>query len=267
MIGTRRFGRLGNALYQMAAVIGLARKHGVEYSACGITNDNEWNPIVLRHLINPKWQQGREDVLINENWNRETQYEEIPYSDMWDDCQVVLNGYYQSYKFFDHCRDEVIKAFDYPYEMKKGIVSVHIRRGDYLIHYTRHPVVTLEYLNNAIEIMQDKGYSKFLFCSDDNKWVLENLASGSIRIRGKHCWWIHEGTPEAALVMMANCEHQICSNSSMALWGAELNQNENKIVIVPHEDNWFGYDNKKMTVKDLYRPEWIQIKYTPIYEL
>jgi hypothetical protein len=32
-------------------------------------------------------------------------------------------------------------------------------------------------------------------------------------------------------------------------------------VIIPSEDNWFGVDNKYLQVQDIYRPEWIQIKY------
>jgi len=48
----------------------------------------------------------------------------------------------------------------------------------------------------------------------------------------------------------------------MALVAAEINKSPNKVVVVPGEDNWFGWENRaKMTVKDLYRPEWIKIPY------
>ncbi len=61
---------------------------------------------------------------------------------------------------------------------------------------------------------------------------------------------------------MQNCEHNICSNSTLALMAAELNQNPNKIVIVPSEKNWFGWENQqRMTIKDMFRPEFIQIQY------
>ncbi len=66
----------------------------------------------------------------------------------------------------------------------------------------------------------------------------------------------------------SHCEHIICSNSSLSLLMVELNLNPNKIVVVPSEVNWFGRENAaKMTVKDMYRPEWVQVPFTPIYEL
>ncbi len=62
------------------------------------------------------------------------------------------------------------------------------------------------------------------------------------------------------LVDMSFCEHQIISNSTMSWWAAELNRNPRKVCIIPSEQNWFGPDNH-LSVKDLYREEFVQIKY------
>lgn len=262
MIGTRRFGRLGNELYQIAACIGMAEKHGVEFSACGVTNNEVWNPVHFPHLVNPKWVHGVEDVLINEVWDMEQHYQEIPYMKEWDDIQVCLNGYWQSFKYFDHCRDKVIKAFDVPYEFKDGWCSIHIRLGDYLQHPTKHPIVTIEYLLKAQQTMVERNVTKFMVFSDDIKHCMEWLP----RMAGCEYQYSQGRNEMTDLSLMSSCAHNICSNSTMATWAAELNQNPDKIVIVPSTDNWFGRDNR-MTVKDMFRPEWIQIKYTPMYEL
>lgn len=255
MIGTRRFGRLGNELWQYAAVIGYATKHGLEYSLPSITNDKIWNPVHMARLKHPNWIEGREDVLLNEVWNREQHYVDIPFDESWRDKQIVLNGYWQSHLYVDPYRDEIIKAFNYPYEFNEGVCSIHVRRGDYLLYPRLHPVVTEDYLFGAI---CESKMKSFLVHSDDIGWCKESFK----KYDGLKFEYSEGKTPEQDLVSMANCEHQICSNSSLALWGAELNQNPNKIVIVPSESNWFGIDNQvKMTVKDMFRPEWIQIKY------
>ncbi len=265
MVGMRNFGRLGNYLYQMAATISYALKNGLEYSAPNDTINPTWCPLYLQHLVNPKWRQGREDVLINEVWTENQHYQHIPFKEEWRNQQIALNGYWQSFRYIDPYRDEIIKAFGYPYELNKGVCSIHIRRGDYLIHNTKHPTVTREYIWVAIGCMLElTKCENYLIHSDDIAWCRREF-----EINPSNCKFefSEKKTPEEDLISMANCEHNICSNSTLALWGAELNQNPNKIVIVPDEENWFGKDNKHLSVKDLIRPEYIRIKYTPIYDL
>jgi len=263
IVSTRRFGRLGNELYQYAAVIGYAVKHGIEWSMPRVSNDYVWNPIHFPHLHNPKFVDGREDVLINENGH---EFQEIKFDPSWEDKQIVLNGYWQSWKYFDHCRDLVLETFDFPYSFDKGVVSIHIRRGDYLLYPDKHPVVTESYLNQAMAIFLLKGYNKFKVFSDDIPWCkgffkegIHMFDDGSAT---KVSFEFSEGKSEVQdLIEMSHCEHNIVSNSTMSVWAAEINRNPAKIVVIPSEDNWFGINNKHLQVKDIYRPEWIQIKY------
>jgi hypothetical protein len=259
MVSTRRFGRLGNELYQYAAVIGYAIKHGIEWSLPRKTNDYVWNPVHFQNLYNEKWEEGREDILLNENWNAEQHYQEIPFL---EEKQIVLNGYWQSWKYWDFCRDEILKVFNFPYQKKEGLVSVHVRRGDYLLYPTKHPVITEDYLVSAIDNITSNTNRRwiFKFFSDDIDWC--KWFGSRVFALSPESIDYSEGQNEIQdLTEMSCCEHQICSNSTMSVWAAELNQNIQKIIVVPSEDNWFGVDNKHMTVKDLFRPEWVQIKY------
>lgn len=265
IVSTRRFGRLGNELFQYAAVIGYAQKHGIDWSIPRRSTDPVWNPTHFSHLFNEKWNEGREDVLLNEVWNLSMHYQEIPFRKEWSGLQIILNGYWQSPKYFDHCRDLVIKTFDYPWEFKKGICSIHVRRGDYLLYPTKHPVVTVEYLRKAIRfIIDNKKIKRFKFFSDDIAWCV----SCGINLEFPDCDFEYStGNNETQdLIEMSCCEHNIISNSTMSWWAAELNQNPNKVVVVPQIENWFGPDNK-LSVKDLYRDHWVQILYTPAYKL
>lgn len=258
MVSTRRFGRLGNELYQYAAVIGYAVKHGLAFSFPRKTNDATWNPTHMPHLYHPDWVEGREDVLLNEVWNMDQHYQEIPFKHEWMNSQIVLNGYWQSYKYFDHCRDLVLKTFAFPWKMEKGVVSIHVRRGDYLLYPTKHPVVTLEYLKKAISFFINEGYNKFKFFSDDIPWCIS--IGWTVHYPGCEFEYSVGRNEIEDLVEMSCCEHNICSNSTMAVWAAELNRNHKKIVIVPSESNWFGPENP-YTVKDMFRPSWKQITY------
>lgn len=256
MISTRRFGRCGNALYMYAHVIALSKKFNIPFHFPTTTDNPTWNPIYFLEYANPNWVQGVEDVLINEVWNTEQHFQEIEWKEEWNGKQVNLNGYWQSWKYFDWCREDVLKAFNFPYEFKDKVCSIHSRRGDYLLYPTKHPVVTMEYINKAIDyILANTDTISFLVFSDDIAWCKENIKGENITYS--------EGRNEIEdLTLMSHCAHNICSNSTLALWGAELNKNPDKVVVVPSESNWFGWENSaKMTVKDLFRPEWHQIKY------
>ncbi len=154
---TKQYGRLGNNLFQKAAAIGYAMNSGVDYKFVG-------NP--------------RNPVFITENAHS---YNYLPtYSPIFHmDRDVVLNGYWQSEKYFAHCREEVLKAFGYNWEPRPGWCSIHVRRGDYLNYPDKHPVVTSEYLERAISsVYYDTGVLQFMVFSDDIpycKSILPNL--------------------------------------------------------------------------------------------
>jgi len=56
------------------------------------------------------------------------------------------------------------------------------------------------------------------------------------------------------LLSISKCKHQIISNSTFGWWGAWLNKNKNKLVIVPN--NWFL---KKDDPINLIPKKWIKI--------
>lgn len=232
MIGTRFYGRMGNVLFQAAHTIAFALKNNQEFSFPNKTNDPFWNPIYLDHLVNPKWVQGKEDILINENGH---EWQHIEYKKEWDDKQVVLNGYWQSWKYFDDFRKEILYLFDYPYEKKDGIVAIHVRRGDYLLLKDKHPYYGKEWYENAMR--QFDGY-RFKFYSDDIKWCRDNFGDRS------DCEFSTLDSIEGDLIDASCCEHSIISSSTFGWWIGWLNRNKDKRVIIP--EKWFvdGYSLK-----------------------
>lgn len=243
----KQYGRLGNNLFQKAAAIGYAMKHGIEYNIC---------PWYTKNTINYG-----HPYYIKEAGH---QYQELYFHEELRYSRIMLDGYWQSVHYFAHCREEVLKAFGYPWELKEGSCSIHVRRGDYLKYPDKHPVVSMEYIKEAIytvncnnEMACPKAAPlKFMVFSDDIPWCIDHFSSLPY-----HFHYSIDQTPEEDLIDGSCCEHNIISNSSFSWWQAWLNQNPNKVVISPSKNNWFGPGNVHLDTSDLIPESWIQIKY------
>lgn len=172
-------------------------------------------------------------------------YMEFPRMD-----NVKFLGYFQSWKFFNEYREELLKALGFSWRHKKEYCSVHVRRGDYLQQFKYHPPVKEQYLYEAMRVVSDKQ-PKIIFrvFSDDIVWCKETFG-----LPGFDDFKIQysEGTHEIEeLEKMSCCSSQICANSAFSWWAAWLNQNPNKIVVMPGK--WFGSALKHNT-SDLYLP-------------
>ena len=165
---------------------------------------------------------------------------------------LYLLGYFQSEKYFKEYRGEIINLFDIPkYDIQKGIVSVHVRRGDYIKLAAKHPPVTISYLLAAMNQFADDEF-KFMFFSDDIAWCKENF-------QGDRFLFSEGKSMKEDMGLMASCEHNIIANSTYSWWGAWLNQNPDKIVIAPKQ--WFGpgYQDRILQVKDIIPETWIKL--------
>lgn len=242
MVGTRFFGRMGNVLFQSANMIALALRYNQEFSVPNRTTNPFWNPLYLQHLVHPDWKQGVEDILINEHKHS---WQPIEWKDEWKDKQVVLNGYWQSEKYFSEYRSEILYLFGFPYEKKEGLVSVHVRRGDYLTLPEKHPPVPKEWYEMVMK--KFVGY-KFKFFSDDIKWCRETFGDRN------DVEFSSNSDEVSDLIDASHCEHNISSASTFSWWISYLNRNENKAVYVPKL--WFveGYH---LDTTDII-PNWMQ---------
>lgn len=167
---------------------------------------------------------------------------------------INLQGYWQSEKYFKEYRREIIELFDISvFETKKNVVSLHIRRGDSLKFIDKLPQPTDRYLNEALSHFPD--YQVLVF-SDDIEWCRERFCDER--------FVLYEGGSDAkeTIGQMASCEHNIIVNSTFSWWAAWLNRNENRKVISPSSNSWFGDSWKhKLSAQDIPCEDWVQIKY------
>lgn len=224
-------GGLGNQLFMQAFIFAYAKKYHVQYCVgTNVINPHVYDKQVynlsayrfpgINYCSDPHDLQ-----VVKENGFR---YQEFAPMD-----NVCFSGFFQSAKYFDEYRNELLEAFDLPYKKNKGVVAIHVRRGDYLDYPDHHPVVTKEYLEKAIYFFQQRGYYKFKCFSDGLDWCEENLLDKGVEIE------FSKGQTEMQdLIDISCCEHQIGSNSSFSWWGHYLNQNKNKWGVFPK--TWFG---------------------------
>lgn len=169
------------------------------------------------------------------------------YTPIPNEKNLILDGYFQSEKYFKDYRDEVINLLGFQWTPIEA-VSIHVRRGDYLTLQDKHPVITKEYIDYAIGYFWNLGYRNFTFFSDDITWCKNNFPHYSYS----------EGLSELKDMELMSCHtHHIIANSSFSWWGAWLNRNPNKIVIAP--EKWFGEANAHLDTKDIYCEGWLKI--------
>lgn len=182
---------------------------------------------------------------------------------------VFLKGGWQSYRYFDNFKDEIKAclelqnnavgdAYNFFSEKSKSenIISVHIRRGDYLrkpIILEWHGVMGKEYYAEAFEqIAKQQRIDRVLYFSDDPEWVSRELIP---MMNGEIISSTVSKNQYQDFYLMQQCSHNIVANSSFSWWAAYLNSNPDKIVIAPKR--WFNkapYDTK-----DLIPENWIRI--------
>jgi hypothetical protein len=255
-------GRLGNQMFQYAALKAVSLKTGFDFS---LPDHRIPKHDAAFDFTNNKWISVKLDLLecfnlnckFHNNLNFENQYSEKDFT--FDPAifsitdNTTIKGYFQSYKYFKDYEVEIKKDFQFKFdilnkcsiEIAKYLnpVSVHIRRADYVNH-SGYWNITNEYIQKALNQFTDREYT-FLIFSDDIEWCKQIFPEGVVFIEGN--------TQFEDLCLMSLCTHNIISNSTYSWWGAYLNSNESKKVIAPA--NWFI---PAKSLIDLYPPDWVQ---------
>jgi len=252
-----REGRLGNAMFQYAAVKAMALEKGVaarlpwdiderehhgqkcllkyfKHSAVGFTREDlEKNGIYHHHFPN------EEDILNRQEYLSLT----LP---------IDFVGHPESELFFKKYRCEIKKEFEFIDELDSfaaeymnnlrtpgtQVVGIHLRRGDRDITDRYLP-----WFRSYIEVIMEnffKGdtYTFIVFTGgstssgndnkDDIEWCKRNIVTSA----PLHFCEVNDTIKDLAI--MTKCDHMILTaRSTISWWGAYLNKNSNKKIIVP----------------------------------
>lgn len=252
-------GRLGNQMFQYAALKALSLNKGFE---CFLPDHLKIKKDGAFDFTNNSWLEYKLELLdcfniscpVIENKLNTNFYEKDfaydPLIDLVSD-NTGIEGYFQSYKYFESFEDQIRNEFIFKPEIMEKCknnllkfvnpISLHIRRGDYVNH-PNFWTVTAEYLAEALEALPKGNYSYLVF-SDDIDWCKQ--------IFNEDFYFMEGNSKFEDLCLMSLCKHNIISNSSYSWWAAWLNSNISKTVIAPK--NWFT-DPKPLC--DLYPKTW-----------
>lgn len=147
----------------------------------------------------------------------------------------------------------------------KELVSLHVRRGDYLLpKHNHYCILGLDYYNEAIQyFMSDIEKYHFVIFSNDIDWCKENLIEGDIVTfiepgAEDYGWSAPSETGIQDLILMSLCDHNIIGNSSYSWWAAFKNRNENKKVVCP-KNYVRDFSSFRHLNGNYYPNEWIAI--------
>lgn len=235
-------GRLGNQMFQYAALRGIAAQHQVSYC---IPNHTLLHQCFKIPKVN-------EEIRFPQVKENSYEFDENIFSCFEGD----LYGFFQTDKYFSHIEDDLRKDFkfcDIIYDicfhyrkhiLSKEVIALHIRRGDYLTD-SNFVVLDLEYYMNALEKLPNL---EVLILSDDIKWCQDNFTDKRFKFSLSNNSFIDLG-------LMSLCNYHIIANSSFSWWGSWLAKS--KITIAPQK--WFCGEYSSWNTKDLYRKDWIVI--------
>lgn len=257
-----KMGQLGNQMFQYASLKGIARNNN--YNFC-IPNHRDvivdslgnklrieiFQPFVLKNISSLNLQEIDESrPLVQEsgfNFN-ENIFNECP---DW----VNLVGYFQTEKYFKNIESEIREDFEFKDEIlspcKEMIsqvdnpISLHIRRGDFLVNSANHHNLDLSYYEESLSnFNSDRTVVIF---SDDPNWCK------SQKIFSDDRFLVSESKNSYVdMCLMSLCKDHIIANSTFSWWGAWLSNPNN--VIAPSK--WFGPNNAHLDTSDIMPESW-----------
>ena len=258
-------GGLGNQMFQIAAVVNLA----VENKIAFCFDQNTWPPMggaggeafqaspPTKYLKNVFRKLPFKDIKSK---NLFMVYNEpsFHYTEIHPRQNMLLNGYFQSERYFEKNAEIIKKVFSPPKSIINDFnnrfvkespdcqfVSIHVRRGSHLKNPHYHGSCDSEYFNESIKRFDQTV--KFLVFSDDMDWCQDNF-------HGDNFLFVENQKDYEDLYYMSLCHHNIICNSTFSWWSAWLNTNEGKIIISPKK--WFGPGYSGHNLSDMVPPEW-----------
>lgn len=254
MITFTPYGNLGNRLFQVAALKGIAKKYN-------------------QNFIAPVWEYAdyfNETIPVGSIPVQNNVKE--PYFHHCDDLPVkdgnnTLDGYFQSTKYwndktpFTFKQSFIDKVKGQNNYFDKSTIAISIRRGDYVNNPNYHLLPVEYYYLALFEHFPDWKNYNIIFFSDDMGYCKVHF----------ECWtnaYFAEGlSPIEQLCLMAQCDFHIISNSTFSWWGAYLSKGK-KVIRPTHlfagkladyitgdfwPEDWvsFEYKDKKIQLRDV----------------
>lgn len=268
-------GRIGNQMFQYAALVGIAKNKGFDfcipdhskYNLSEEFEDNKGRSIhhQLQKCFKLLHLNGKYGIVEGDTVEVKQHHF---CKELFDQCpnNVTLLGHFESYKYFEKCEDELRLDFQFHDDLLeqsekfyiknniKNSVSIVVRRGDFLLYPDCHPVCNKDYYKSCIDFIGDR---QFVIISDDIEWCKSQEI-----FSGNNFYFVHEQNKFLKsvydLCVSSLSDDFIISNSTFAWWSSWLSLNKSKKVYIP--DPWFGKTYKNIITDGYYPSYSIKVK-------
>ena len=183
-------GGLGNQLFQIFTLIAYSINNNKfllpEKLRDGDQRHTYWNNLLInlqKYISDTKLIKCYEYNELNFHYNQ------IPFTDN----NLVLNGYFQSYKYFDSQWEQIFnivginelinqtKTKYNNYFNKNYVISMHFRLGDYVNKQDCHPVLDYEYYKKSIDLIINQtninNFDILYFCEENDVQIVDLIIS------------------------------------------------------------------------------------------
>ncbi len=288
MLTCNLMGGLGNQLFQIFTVISYAIKRNHDFKFINVETLGEgtttprktyWKSFFskLKTCLFDEYPKEFNVIYKEDNFK----YKNIPGTLFPLNSNILIFGYFQSYKYFhenfklislildiyekktdllEKCKKQNILGLEL--EMLENTVSLHFRLGDYKSITMFHPIMSFEYYKNALSylLLKSNNIKNVLYFCEDGDLLEVNETIKQLQIIYPLLTFIratNQLDDWEQLLLMSACKYNVIANSTFSWWGGYLNDFSDKIVCYP--SNWFGPACSNNDTNDLFPPEWIQI--------
>lgn len=154
----------------------------------------------------------------------------------------IISGNFGNFRYYEGINHKVLEDFVFQKKLvgcnkqiadkveKTNSVSIHVRHGDY--SKWNFPTLPLEYYKEAIQLIEERIENPHYYVfSDDIPYITENF-----KFLGDRYTIVKGNRGEDSYIdmqLMSLCKHNITANSGFSNFAARLNNNVNKICIIP----------------------------------
>ena len=271
-------GRLGNQMFQYAGLRGIAANRGYDWviprpDSYGDSNYGLFDCFEMGSVEEKNFGKLNAPSIATGQFHFS--------QDFFDGCpdNTNLHDYFTTEKYFANIKDVIRKDFTFKKEILepcKEIVDelenpifMHVRRGDYIVNPSAHPMCPISYYEKALELFDEN--SPVLVFSDSIEWCKEQeffqgdrfmlseydekYSQTADTLLGRQNTLI----PYFDLCMMTLCNGGIIANSTMSWWGAWLMENKTQPIVAPKP--WFGTHYNDYNMNDLLPDGWVEVEY------
>ncbi len=257
LLGKPGGGRLGNSLWQIAAMIGFCQKYGCDMQIPKWYYSQYFMFPQPEYIIDPVINKTAGEISFRhtpEHWDN--------YKEDFINTTVELKGWFQSYKYFNDYKEKVREQLSFSHSFQAEVkeqfsdvftrptIAISIRRGDYVNNSNYWQLPINYYIGALYNNFSDWSNYSIVVFSDDLNYAKTHL----------QCLpniYFADGLSDIGqLCLMTMCDNFILSNSTFSFWGAFLGEKEYSKIVRPN----FHFDGpllKDNDWQDYYPPHWI----------